>query len=625
MTPRPVVVMLLLLFGAFSFTPGSIHDAVKAKDLSKVRELVAQDPSLVNARDDEGRTPLFLAAETGQKALVDELLAKGARLDAECADGRTLLHAAAAGSLLDLVQRLVKSGLNVDAPDHYGRTPFSDAVSRGATLETVKWLLAKGASPNPREWWGVMTMYSAAQRGRLDLLEELHKAGARLDEPMWNGDTPLLAAFAADPADGLFWLLQHGARLGAVDDAGETLISRTAAIGRRDLLEKFLAEADRQHLTGVGYPLHRAAVHRQTAVAEWLLNKGIKADLLDERGRTPLHWAAIGGVIDAARLLLDKGADVNARDATGMTPLHVAVGRGKQDMVTLLLQRGAEVNARDRAGRSPLALAGMYGYAEIGRSLTAAGAGPLASPPPSIPAILAAPLQNGEAQVWYLHHCAFAVRTKNHLLVFDYARPGARPPGASLANGYIVPEEIKDVDVVVFVSHSHDDHFDPAIFDWEKSVRSIRYVLGWQEREGPRVTTLAGYHASTRLADTEIHVVNANHNLTPEVAYLVKVDGLAIFHSGDYGALPRNAAADMEYLRKRGGQPIDLAFLGMYGPLAPHLNAAVAFPMHFGGVDYSHWSAARALERVAPGTRAIAFDNKGDRFDYRGHRQSNQR
>jgi L-ascorbate metabolism protein UlaG (beta-lactamase superfamily) len=169
----------------------------------------------------------------------------------------------------------------------------------------------------------------------------------------------------------------------------------------------------------------------------------------------------------------------------------------------------------------------------------------------------------------------------------------------------------------VFVSHIHADHYDPAIFEWEKTVGSIRYVFGWKERESPRITTVAGRRASTRLGNMEVHVVNANHNLTPEVAYLVKVDGLAIFHSGDYGAMPADLADDMAYLRKRAGRRIDLAFLGTYGVIAPVLKPAVAFPMHMGWLDYAHEGAARAIERLAAGTHAIACDNEGDRYSYR--------
>jgi L-ascorbate metabolism protein UlaG (beta-lactamase superfamily) len=76
-------------------------------------------------------------------------------------------------------------------------------------------------------------------------------------------------------------------------------------------------------------------------------------------------------------------------------------------------------------------------------------------------------LNDGEAYIWYLGHTGWAVKTKNHLLIFDYVwvpRSSDIPENPSLSDGYIDPAEIKDCSVFVFVSHSHGDHFDPAIF-----------------------------------------------------------------------------------------------------------------------------------------------------------------
>jgi hypothetical protein len=84
-------------------------------------------------------------------------------------------------------------------------------------------------------------------------------------------------------------------------------------------------------------------------------------------------------------------------------------------------------------------------------------------------------LRTGEAQIWYLGHSGWAVRTQNHFLIFDYWEAmKTMPPGeafvppddASLATGYIVPSEIADQNVIVFVSHAHSDHFDPVVLTW---------------------------------------------------------------------------------------------------------------------------------------------------------------
>ena len=96
--------------------------------------------------------------------------------------------------------------------------------------------------------------------------------------------------------------------------------------------------------------------------------------------------------------------------------------------------------------------------------------------------------QPDNAVIWYLGHCGFAVRTQNHLLIFDYQelrdgqQPKLRPSKPSLDNGWINPEEIKDLAVRVFVSHSHDDHFDRIVFEWKKTIPNIQYFFGWTSR-----------------------------------------------------------------------------------------------------------------------------------------------
>ena len=50
-------------------------------------------------------------------------------------------------------------------------------------------------------------------------------------------------------------------------------------------------------------------------------------------------------------------------------------------------------------------------------------------------------LEEKEAIIWYLGHSGWAIKTKNHLLIFDYVERGAKPAEPSLSNGYINPSE----------------------------------------------------------------------------------------------------------------------------------------------------------------------------------------
>jgi ankyrin repeat protein len=62
--------------------PGDVFTAAEAGDLSRIRELVADTPSLVTARDGEGATALHHAALGGSREVAGFLVEHGADVNA---------------------------------------------------------------------------------------------------------------------------------------------------------------------------------------------------------------------------------------------------------------------------------------------------------------------------------------------------------------------------------------------------------------------------------------------------------------------------------------------------------------------------------------------------------------
>jgi L-ascorbate metabolism protein UlaG (beta-lactamase superfamily) len=207
-------------------------------------------------------------------------------------------------------------------------------------------------------------------------------------------------------------------------------------------------------------------------------------------------------------------------------------------------------------------------------------------------------LSKGDAQIWYLYHCGYAVKTANHLLVFDYWEPEKNKIEGSLAQGFVDPEEIKDLSVRVFVSHSHMDHWDKRVLKWQEVIPDIQYFFGWEAIDDQKSINLPFPMASYKDDELEIFTVNSHHSGVPEAAFLVRVDGLVIFHGGDYlGKMAKGAATnapeDMIYLRKQAGlgdSQVDLMFLnawvgGSNSINIEKLNPKAMFPMHVGGKE----------------------------------------
>lgn len=243
--------------------------------------------------------------------------------------------------------------------------------------------------------------------------------------------------------------------------------------------------------------------------------------------------------------------------------------------------------------------------------------------PPAKPAVADLAVPPGEAVVWYLGHCGYAVRTAGHLLIFDYIELEETPGERGLDRGFVDPAEIEGVPVRVFATHEHVDHFDPLVMDWQRTIPDIQYYFGWHGPAGERCHDLRGPRAVLGQPGLEVFTVNSRHAGVDEVAFLVKVDGLTIFHGGDYqgrpdrGA-PANAVADMRYLREQAGPP-DLFFLGAwtgdpYLDILRGLSPRTVFPGHWRRQEAKYAEFAAELARLGFPQKVLLPQRRGDRF-----------
>lgn len=124
-----------------------ISNAAFVCDFVKVRALLAAGAS-IEARDEDGRTPLFSAVLGGSIGLVGLLIEHGCDINARDNDGFTPLHYAAQEYLPEIARLLVAKGADVNARDEDGNTVLWRAVfSSAGRDEIVRTLLDGGAKP----------------------------------------------------------------------------------------------------------------------------------------------------------------------------------------------------------------------------------------------------------------------------------------------------------------------------------------------------------------------------------------------------------------------------------------------------------------------------------------------
>ena len=103
----------------------SIHDAANhySGKYKAIEQHLAAGTN-VNAKDENGKTPLHFAAFQGHTAIAELLIAKGADLNAKDNQGATPLHGASLFGFGLIVELLIDKGADVNAKNDDGDTPL---------------------------------------------------------------------------------------------------------------------------------------------------------------------------------------------------------------------------------------------------------------------------------------------------------------------------------------------------------------------------------------------------------------------------------------------------------------------------------------------------------------------
>src|ERR1035437_549191 len=210
------VLLVVLSWSSLSFG-GEIHDAAAAGDLAKVKTLLGKNPSLVNSKDDVGNTALIVAAKAiransnpkGTYQVVEFLLTNKADVNAKGNDGLTPLLSAASTDHTDIAKLLLDNKADVSARDDGSNTPLHWAAGNGY-LDMAKLLLAVKAEVDAKNNFGDTPLAMAASADRIDMVKFLLANKADVNTKNSLGWTPL---FSLDRVDMVKILFGHKKRV----------------------------------------------------------------------------------------------------------------------------------------------------------------------------------------------------------------------------------------------------------------------------------------------------------------------------------------------------------------------------------------------------------------------------
>ena len=101
----------------------SIHDAAAVGNIEAVKQHIAAGTD-VNAKDQNGKTPLHYAAWKGHKEIAELLIANGADVNAKDDKGGTPLHVAAWEGHTEVAELFIAKGADMNAKMEDGDTPL---------------------------------------------------------------------------------------------------------------------------------------------------------------------------------------------------------------------------------------------------------------------------------------------------------------------------------------------------------------------------------------------------------------------------------------------------------------------------------------------------------------------
>lgn len=166
-----------------------LFSAIENADIEKINTLIDNGAN-VNARDENGYTPLMFASKKYMLKTVEKLLLAGADVNASTADnGFTPLMFAAEKGDANIANLLINNGADVNRADmENGWTALVYAI-RVKCVDVVKLLLDKGAEVNKVDLHNWSPIMRAVVINSAPITQMLLDCGADISETLPNGQT----------------------------------------------------------------------------------------------------------------------------------------------------------------------------------------------------------------------------------------------------------------------------------------------------------------------------------------------------------------------------------------------------------------------------------------------------
>ncbi|CAG7562537.1 unnamed protein product [Fusarium equiseti] len=339
-----------------------IHEAARRGEKPGLLKILEFAPDSINAKDEKGCTPLWIACRQGHTAVVRSILGHAkydcSMVNTICESEHTPLQIAVCFARDEIVKLLLaQPGIKLNTTDNNGHTPLTLAVKKGFE-STVNLLLdMEGIDLGP-DGARKTPLATAFECGQLTIASHLVNAERRRN-PTKTYQTLLSWASENDKRDLVRRINDlYTTNPNLHDGDGHTPLSKAAERGNlsmvRLLLENSAIDVNSKNKDG-STPMSRAAANQHKNVVQ----------LLAAKDNVTLHFLVRTGNLELTDCLLGCDVNIDCKDDDGMTALHIVIISRHLQIIDSLLSRGAHIDVKDGAGRTPLIIAVQHGFRDL--------------------------------------------------------------------------------------------------------------------------------------------------------------------------------------------------------------------------------------------------------------------
>ena len=322
----------------------------------------------INIKDEDGNNALLKACYgTGNTDTVRWLLCQGLSPEYKNKEGYNAFLLAAEFGHLSVLKFLKEKNVNIKVTGPAGQNALHVACIGKGEVNTIKWLVDQGFSPEHKTNDGYNAFILAAEKGHLSVLKFFKEINVdiKVTGPV-RYNALHAACFSTGGIETIKWLVDQGFSPEHKLDDGNNAFLLAAQKGHLPVLKFFKDINVDIKVTGPAgqNALHVACIGTgEINTIKWLVDQGFSPEHKTNDGYNAFILAAQKGHLSVLKFFKELNVDIKVTGPVGYNALHAACyDTGGIETIKWLLDQGFSPEYKLDDGNNALLLAALKGH-----------------------------------------------------------------------------------------------------------------------------------------------------------------------------------------------------------------------------------------------------------------------